>query len=48
MKKRGTKKANCCKVIIETWMGQEWKELDVKRQEAERAGEGTTAAAYQQ
>ncbi|WP_253956823.1 hypothetical protein [Paenibacillus oleatilyticus] len=34
--------------IIDTWLSPAWKELDAKRQEAEQAGDGTAAAAYEQ
>ncbi|MFB0840941.1 M23 family metallopeptidase [Paenibacillus oleatilyticus] len=34
--------------IIDTWLSPAWKELDAKRQEAEQAGDGTTAAAYEE
>ncbi|SCW82762.1 Flagellum-specific peptidoglycan hydrolase FlgJ [Paenibacillus tianmuensis] len=33
--------------IIDTWMGPAWKESDAKRREADRAGNGTAAAAHQ-
>ncbi|MFB0841762.1 M23 family metallopeptidase [Paenibacillus oleatilyticus] len=34
--------------VIDTWMSPAWKELDAKRQDAEKAGDITTAAAHQQ
>ncbi|MCP1306963.1 hypothetical protein [Paenibacillus tyrfis] len=39
---------NYSRTIIDTWMSPAWKELDAKRQEAEQAGDGTAAAAYEQ
>ncbi|MDO3681401.1 glycoside hydrolase family 73 protein [Paenibacillus ehimensis] len=40
--------AGVANTVIDTWMGPAWKELDAKRQEAEKAGDGTAAAAYEQ
>ncbi|WP_010494190.1 hypothetical protein [Paenibacillus elgii] len=39
--------AGVANTVIDTWMSPAWKELDVKRQEAEQAGDGTAAAAYE-
>lgn len=39
--------AGVTNTVIDTWMSLAWKELDVKRREAEQTGDGTTATAYE-
>ncbi|SCW57100.1 N-acetylmuramoyl-L-alanine amidase [Paenibacillus tianmuensis] len=39
--------AGLANTIIDTWMGPAWKEVDAKRREADRAGNGTAAGAHQ-
>ncbi|KEQ26946.1 hypothetical protein [Paenibacillus tyrfis] len=40
--------ARVTNTVIDTWMSLAWKELDVKRQKAVQAGDGTAAAAYEE
>ncbi|WP_051775590.1 glycoside hydrolase family 73 protein [Paenibacillus tyrfis] len=40
--------AGVADTIIDTWMSPAWEEMDAKRQEAEQAGDGNAAAAYEE